>query len=370
MLSGHLSGELTELENGSLYFASGVEFRKEYIRDKREEAFAEGKVVGLGNSSAEGERDIAAVFAEFIIPATQDLEMNLALRYDNYSDFGSSLNPKASLSYTPIDSLLVRASWGTGFRAPNLFELHSDEVAGFVGPIPFFTQANPDLEAETSESLNLGLVFDINERFMASFDVWQIEVDDIITNLGVNTILTTEDESGDLVYADLITYNPNNTIAFVTDPFLNLDSQKAQGIDISSKLSFTDSLHLKINASHLMKLQQQNKALTSSSDLEGEYLFPENRVNMSFIWEVADFEHVLLGKYTGSHGDEELEIEGYSTFDYQLNYQYDAHQITFMVANLADEEPPTNKPSAWPYYEQRMYSPLGRTYSLQWKYDF
>jgi len=41
-----------------------------------------------------------------------------------------------------------------------------------------------------------------------------------------------------------------------------------------------------------------------------------------------------------------------------------------MIANLTDEQAPVNNALSWPYYEQRMYSPLGRTYSLQWKYAF
>ncbi|TQV88616.1 TonB-dependent receptor plug domain-containing protein [Aliikangiella coralliicola] len=369
-VSGNLSGELAELESGTLYFASGIEFRREFIRDSSDQAIIDGNVVGLGNSSARGDRDISALFAEFIIPATEELELNLAVRYDDYSDFGSSVNPKVSFSYAPNETLLVRASWGTGFRAPNLFELHTDQVSGSAGTIPFVTQGNPDLDAETSESFNLGIVFDIDERFMASFDLWQIDVEDIITNLGVNTILNAVDESGNLIYENLITFNPDNSIAFVTDPFLNIDSQKAQGIDITSRLSLSQSVELQMSVTHLLKLQQDNKALNSRTELDGEYLFPENRFNASLIWDQGDFEHVLSAYYTGSHGTETTEVEDFTKLDYRLNYQYHEHAFTLMVSNLADEEPPVSGFGQWPYFEQRMYSPLGRTYSLQWTYAF
>ena len=55
--------------------------------------------------------------AELNIPITKQLEANLALRYDNYSDFGGTWNPKASFRYQPMQELLFRGSYNTGFRA-------------------------------------------------------------------------------------------------------------------------------------------------------------------------------------------------------------------------------------------------------------
>ena len=369
-VSFNLSGELVEWESGTVYLATGAELRKESISDTSDQAIIDGEVVGLGSSAAKGDRDIGALFAELIVPASEDFEINLAVRYDDYSDFGSSVNPKLSMSYTPLDSLLLRTSWGTGFRAPNLFELHSDQVTGSVGTIPFIKVANPDLEAETSESFNFGVVFDINERFMASFDYWQIEVEDIITNLGVGTILTAQDVNGDLIYQDLISFNPDNSIAQVTDPFLNLDEQKAQGIDLATSLAFTEEWTLKVNASHMLKLEQVNTALDSKTELDGEYLYPRNRVNASLIYKTGSFGHAITAYYLGSHGEELLKTDSYTKFDYQLSYTNQAHTVRFTVANIADEEPPRFDLLSWPYYEQRMYSPLGRTYSLEWRYAF
>ena len=369
-ISAKLSGEIAELEHGPIYFASGLELRQEFIRDTSDQAILDSEVVGLGSSSAEGDRDISAVFGEFIIPAGENLEFNAALRIDNYSDFGSSVNPKLSMSYKPTESVLLRASYGTGFRAPNLFELYTDEVSGSVGNFPFIQVANPDLEAETSESFNIGLVFDINEQFMASFDLWQIEVEDMITNLGVNTILTATDENDELIYSDLIITNPDDSIAYIIDPFLNLDSQKSQGIDITARLAFTDVLELKLNASHIAKLEQVNTAIGQSRDLEGTYLFPENRISANLIWQTNDFTHTLSAYYFDEHGSEDFMIDSYSRFDYQVSFAMDSHLFNVMIGNLADDLAPTNRLGPWPYYEQRMYSPIGRNVSLTWTYQY
>ena len=368
-LIGRLSGEITELESGIVYFASGVEFRKESIEDTSDQAIIDGDVVGLGSSSAKGDRNVSALFGEVIVPITEEIELNAAVRFDDYSDFGSSVNPKISMKYRPSELVLLRASYGAGFRAPNLFELYTDEVTGSVGDVPFIQVANADLEAETSESFNFGIVFDIDERFMASFDFWKIDVEDMITNLGVQAILTEVDENDNLVYSDFIVRNPDDSIAYVIDPFLNLDSQMAQGVDFAARLSFTKNAELQINISHLAELTQTTRSSGVEQNLEGTYLFPENRFNANLILGTDNFKHVLSGYYTAEHGNENFSVDGYFKADYQLTYTYGDHQFNLMVANLFDEEPPINELGQWPYFEQRMYSPLGRNFSLTWTYD-
>jgi outer membrane receptor protein involved in Fe transport len=368
-LAFKLSGELTDWENGTVYFASGVEFRKEFISDTSDQDILDGNVVGLGNSSAEGEREISSLFGEFILPATEALEFNLALRYDDYSDFGSSVNPKASLKYKANENLLLRASWGTGFRAPNLFELNS-QASGSVGNISFISVGNKELDAESSESFNIGLVADFEDSYMITLDAWQIKVDDMISNLGVNTILTAQDDNGDLLYSDLIVLNPDNSISYVVDPYLNIDSQESQGIDLSFKLALSRTLDWNISVTHLTKLEQTNGNSVGDYDSAGEYLFPKNRFNSSLKWTNGNLSQTVMAYYVGTHGSEVAETEGVTKFDYQANYQLDDHNISLMVTNLTDEQAPVNNALSWPYYEQRMYSPLGRTYSLQWKYAF
>ncbi|WP_196139814.1 TonB-dependent siderophore receptor [Aliikangiella sp. G2MR2-5] len=367
-LAGMISGEIAEWETGTVYFASGVEFRKEHLKDTSDQAILDSQVFGLGLSFAEGDRDVTALFAEFILPAAEEVEVNLALRYDDYSDFGSSLNPKLSASYRPSELFLFRASYGQGFRAPNLFELNG-QVHGSVGNIPFISIANEELEAETSTSFNIGFVFDIQERFMTSIDLWQIEVDDMITDLGVSRILTATDENDNLIYQDLIVMD-NGNLSYVLNPYVNLNRQEAQGFDLSSRLTFSENWSLEINVAHLLKLDQFNDDQVEPINLDGEYLFPKTRLNTRLLWETDNFRHLLSSSTTGEHGSDTVETDSYTRFDYQMTYSIDKHQFIFNVANISDEKPPLLEDNFWPFYEQRMYSPLGRTYSLNWKYQF
>lgn len=72
-----------------------------------------------------GKRDIKAVFTELHIPLHKTLEAQLAARYDDYSDFGDTFNPKFALRWEPIKQLMFRTSYSTGFRAPTLWEVNA-----------------------------------------------------------------------------------------------------------------------------------------------------------------------------------------------------------------------------------------------------
>lgn len=84
-----------------------------------------GKIFGgSGGAGGQGERTAKAIYTELSIPVLAELELSLAGRYDHYSDFGNTFNPQLGLRYTPLANLLIRASYGEGFRAPTLADLY------------------------------------------------------------------------------------------------------------------------------------------------------------------------------------------------------------------------------------------------------
>jgi iron complex outermembrane receptor protein len=78
---------------------------------------------------------VQALFGELSIPFAKGVEAQVAARYDHYSDFGSTVQPKVAIRWQPTRSLLMRASWGTGFRAPTLYDLHEPQLRT---PLVFF----------------------------------------------------------------------------------------------------------------------------------------------------------------------------------------------------------------------------------------
>ena len=127
-VDGKVSTEIFKLPAGSVAMALGADWHKEELDIINSELYQSGDIIGGSGAipSLEGvNRDVWAFYAEFNIPIVKTVEANVAVRYDDYSDFGGTTNPKVSLRWQPTKQLLVRGSWGTGFRAPTLNDLYS-----------------------------------------------------------------------------------------------------------------------------------------------------------------------------------------------------------------------------------------------------
>lgn len=190
-----VSRELGKLEGGPVGVAIGAEWRHESQFLPLYSGF--GNYVGLSLFSWSGKRDIYATYAEVLAPVTKRLELNGALRYDHYSDAGSSVTPKVGAKWRPLDNLAIRGTYAHGFRAPSVTENSPTSISAFggatvndtarcagtgvaasncVGVTPTFIQrGNPNLEPEKSKSTTLGAVWDITPKTNVAIDWWQIK---------------------------------------------------------------------------------------------------------------------------------------------------------------------------------------------------
>jgi iron complex outermembrane receptor protein len=83
-------------------------------------------------SSGSDSRTVAAAYAELALPIAPTLEASLAARWDRYSDFGSTVNPKLGLKWKATGNVALRATYTTAFRAPSLSETSQGHVAAFL----------------------------------------------------------------------------------------------------------------------------------------------------------------------------------------------------------------------------------------------
>ena len=102
--------DVLEMTHGPLSIAFGAEYRDESYSDRYDSLSEGGQVVGSAGNSAGLGRNASAFFAEALIPVLPDLEIGLAARYDDYSDFGSETSPKISFRWQPLGNLTVRGS--------------------------------------------------------------------------------------------------------------------------------------------------------------------------------------------------------------------------------------------------------------------
>ena len=203
-----ITGELFEYNDQIISAAFGVETRKEKITDIpsfNARARAENDylvdVFGFGSSLSEAERFQWGAFAEFYVPLSESIELQLAGRYDDYDDFGDTFNPKVAITFRPIDNLILRASWATSFRAPSLtqagvklrttsaiYDCGANQAVSdlYCGGGSFDSSANvlelgnKDLRAEESESISIGFAYSPTENTTITMDYWQFEHEDLV----------------------------------------------------------------------------------------------------------------------------------------------------------------------------------------------
>ena len=138
-----LTGPLFDLPAGPIKMALGVEARRE--------TFEQAGFVGATPVPEDLERDIASVYGELFIPLigsdapspfARSLSISLSGRYDDYSDFGSTSNPKVGVQWEVLDGLSLRGSYGQSFRAPGMRQVGATVGAYYLDAATAAVAAN------------------------------------------------------------------------------------------------------------------------------------------------------------------------------------------------------------------------------------
>ncbi len=206
------SRELGNLAGGSIGVAAGIEIRKEEMDIVSDPRTVNGEFIGLASSTVRGSRNVSSVFAELSLPFIKDVETQLAIRQDHYSDFGNSTTPKIGVKWKIHETVAARATYARGFRAPSLFQISNSNVqsfnAGIVDPvrcvnaqttpddcsrtISSLIQANTQLQPEKSSSHTLGVLWSPTKDWNASVDFWYIHRTNFIDRFDSQTVINNE----------------------------------------------------------------------------------------------------------------------------------------------------------------------------------
>jgi iron complex outermembrane recepter protein len=263
--------DLFTLPGGAAQVALGAEGRYEAQADPA--LNPNGTVQGLGIAQTAGTRRVEAAYFEFGLPVVKQLNIDIAGRYDHYSDFGSSFTPKAGFKFTPIEELAIRGTYSKGFRAPAFAENGSSSAEGFitVNPATSFppafcaahsatyclpyalgvlSSANPNIKPEKSDSYTFGVVTQPIKQFSASIDYYYIKKNNVIeppnTGAALGPYLAgTALPPGLTVTPDIV--DPTNPTALARPILLggvyeNANSLSTDGVDLDLRgnLSFGD----------------------------------------------------------------------------------------------------------------------------------
>jgi iron complex outermembrane receptor protein len=261
----HASSDVYRLPAGPLALALGTEARHEELTLDTSPELAAGDVLNVGAfPPVSGSRTVWAIFAEANVPIVKSLEANVAVRYDYYSDFGGTTNPKVSLRWQPDPTILLRASAGTGFFAASLLGLNVPPATvrtgvGFDDPIRCPVTRSPQdcntiltvldtggrgLQPVTSNQWSVGGVWAPIPAFSVGLDYISIIQTNSIRAFGATEIFN---QCADGLHGSTCQYihrgnvDPNfpslpGPITYVDAFLTNLGKVKTSAIDVNARL--------------------------------------------------------------------------------------------------------------------------------------
>jgi len=366
-------------------------------------------------SRSEGKRDVTALYAELNVPLMKQLELTAAARYDKYSDFGDSINPKISVRYKPFDQFLVRASFSTGFRAPSLYELRATPSYTNTGTVndpvncpngvaipgksralncnvqfQRLTGGNISLEPEESKSWNIGVVFEPSAGVTLGVDVWSVQLSGTIAALSETTVLgdavtfgryIKRNATGDLSIDGSAC--PGTTCGFLDLRQQNLGDTNTSGFDFSlnvrQNFGSMGKVALGLNGTYVTKYEYQDFVGGPFNQNVGRYVGVGPIFRMQHTATAAwTLGSVTLGgvvRYKSGYQDQDpvSKVSSYSTTDAYASWGVmKGLNLTFGINNIADTEPPfSNQNEVFQAnYDPRFSDPTGRKYYVRVSYQF
>jgi iron complex outermembrane receptor protein len=417
--------ELMQLGGGALTLATGAEFHHDGNKDRALDGVIDVPYQNRLPSYAAGHRNISALFVETDLPVTKELDFNIAARADSYSDFGNTVNPKASFRYQPAKSLMFRGSASTGFRAPTLFDRYGYRLPGATALttsrwddpllcpgkpglagtgkavpganplivcnalLPVQQGSNPDVLPEKSRSLTLGVVVEPMRNMMLSLDYYNIHFRNSIGQLPQNAIFTNPAK-----YADLFVRNADGSLAYVKNTVMNLGDLRTSGVDVGFSYAFprqpVGDFKIGLDGTYVNQFENQNEkdgvwisnlgrfGSVGSGNVSASptYTFRWKHT-LRLSWAKGDWFSQLTQNFnTGYHDLNNVapeyfrDIKPYSVWNLTASYKGFQHiTLTAGVSNLFDTDPPvTNSNST--AYANNIASPIGRAFNARLSYEF
>ena len=416
-VDAHASRELFSLPAGALSVALGGEFRREKYDDNPAAIFSSGDILASGGDlqPTDAQRHVAAAFAEINIPIIKTLEAGLAGRYDHYSDFGSTTNPKATLRFQPAQEVLFRGSVGTGFRAPTLPELYQGQLqtnSGGVYNDPFYDSSaggnrcasqfngtycgaqlkviqggNAALQPEKSHQYSIGLLLEPGRNVSFGADYFYIKQRSLIGAISGDTILQDYiDNFNPIARVSSSQYAGNVTTRF--DPITgttvinaanstnqNLGVQITKGIDFSVKLRVPmeayGNLHFNYDSTYLISQTNQQPGQPQSTEGVGQFFLfgPVQRYKqvLTSSYDYGPFGAAVVYNWGSGYQDNSggRTVGANESWDVLGSYQPLKYaKVVLGVKNLLDRNPPISNQNQYFQvgYDPTVGDPHGRTY--------
>jgi iron complex outermembrane receptor protein len=417
-------GPLFSLPAGDVRVAIGAERHDNEFRQRLDanNVLPSGDIV---TKNIRNQRHNTSLFAELYVPIVgpdnavsgiQSLNLSLAARREDYSDFGTTTDPKVGVTWKPVEDLTVRATYGTSFRAPSLVDTSEQIHNIFIQNLPdptsptgvtrgIFHNGGRSLLAEEATTWSAGLDWrplGALHGLYASVTYYDVEYSDRI-DVVPNSALTNPD-----VYAPFIVRRPDPADtagnaafdaliqAFLNDPNLqnpvepvsnlhaivdgrraNLAALEQTGLDISVGYAFETGIgawRVGLDAAKILKLERSTAPGIPLIDVLDTFGNPVDlRARLALSWQSGGWAvHGYLNHIDGYRNTAitpNVAVDDYRTVDATILYNFadegalGGASLALSGQNILDETPPIvlNGISSW---DNHNVSPLGRFISL------
>lgn len=418
------SGPVFKLPAGNVYSALGFDYRKEeyyFAGDPRSNVSSVDSLIfnapfdnGLATAGTLS-RDIYAFFAELQIPLLKSLDLNLAARRDDYTGFGTTTNPKYTLRYNPIEQVLFRGSYSTGFRVPTFkqqFDPSYESIYAGVDLVdPATNTAIPanslytinggkaDLKPEEAKMKSVGIVLSPLKNITFGLDWWSVNRTGTIQSLGTSVILQNYQLFTDRI---IRTGGANTPISRIDVRPLNAGETITKGLEYNGRGEFGfwgGKFVVDANITQLLEKKSRLIAsapfgtsevgrFTRASDIGLKWKYTSSvsyrkgkwsgRLTQVFRAGYLDYvpPGIANGTYLSYAPDYKTKVDEYVTYNGSVTYRLNKDfTLIAGIKNILNEDPPfsisydtnTGAGSSW---EPRIADPRGRAFTLSVEYKF
>nr|WP_229419597.1 TonB-dependent receptor [Pseudoduganella dura] len=412
-LDGSISGEVFDLPAGAVSMAVGVDLRKETF-GFAQDVDAARILLAPGNANLpQATRYVRAVYAEALVPVLKDLEVQLAVRRDNYSLIGATTNPKVAFRYQPKEWLLFRGSASKGFLAPSFAQLYAGRLSqelpnGVIDQegcaahpgnpdfcaiprLDYNTGGNPNLRPETSKQGTLGIVVEPFRNFSASLDWWAINIKDRILNRTPQIVL----QNWQYLQQYIVRDGATGTIDHVEAGWINAAGLKTRGVDVGLRYDGAYSGYkyaAVLDGTYMDSFKfaefegQPYKEQVSQFNTRDVYLRWKHSASVTV--SKGNWSALLLQRYASGYNDQvpnggksgfpagfDPRVHHYMKYDVSATYTgFRNTTLTVGIQNLLDEDPPFTAHNVDEVvgagWDPRVADPRGRALSFNLKYKF
>lgn len=401
VVNAQADGSLFTLPGGNVRIAVGAEHRAEYTYTN----LTTGTSTTPSPAPDFGSRNVNAVFTEMFVPIVgsanavagiEQLSLSLALRHEDYSDFGSTTNPKFGLTYKPFAGLTLRGTYGTSFRAPTFGEvstpnLYFDTLPGANGNQIGIGIAggNTTLKPETAKTWSFGVEAapEAIPGLRASLTHFRIDYSNQIQALrGTVGLLT------DPLYRNFVNLNPSrqqidslvdsglplaapinrDQVTFIADGRRhNLGTSLLRGLDFALSYDWTMGdlrFDAGVQGTYVLDYLFESAPRSGYVDVLNSFGFIQKfRSQADLGLSYANLRGRLIWNHLSGYDNKTVapiqKVSNYDTFDISVSYKLnDRLTLSADVRNVVNENPPfVDTPGG---YDPQSANPLPRLFSI------